>query len=224
MRPPDGRRPIGAPTHRGRREAILVETGSPIRTLADPKGRTVAVNRGGTGEYLLMRALETNRIDAAEVKRVYLSPGDSGPSLRQGHVDAWATWDPFVSIALANYDVRILTDGAGIGSQNAVTLMARRSFAETKRDLLQVVFDTALADNRWPQANAAEAGTIWALAMAIPTTLGPVIGRNNAVSTIGLTDTSEPRSKGIAEWYTTSKIIPPPSRCRGGRAEDDPAG
>lgn len=189
-------------------EAILVKTGSPIRTLADLRGRTVAVNRGGTGEYLLMRALETNRIDAADVKRVYLSPGDSGPSFSQGHVDAWATWDPFVSIALANYDARILTDGAGIGSQNAVTLMASRSFAETKRDLLQVVFDTALADNRWAQANAAEAGAIWAQAMAIPATLGPVIGRNNAVPTTGLTDAGVAEIRGIAEWYAASRIIP----------------
>ncbi|MGE7413205.1 ABC transporter substrate-binding protein [Methylobacterium tarhaniae] len=189
-------------------EAILVQQDSPIRTLADLAGKTVAVNRGGTGEYLLMRALSHNEIDPATVKRAYLAPADSGASFARGHVDAWATWDPFVTIALATYGARILTDGAGIGSENAVTLMASRDFVAGRRDLLQVLFATNLADNRWAQAHPAEAGTIWAQAMGLPGALSAAIGRNNAVPTTGLSDRSVAEIKGVAEWYAASKITP----------------
>ena len=88
-------------------EAILVPRNSPIRTLKDLEGHTVAVNRGGTGEYLLMRALDRNGVDPSRVRRVYLSPSDSGPSFLAGRVDAWATWDPFVAIAIAKYGGRV---------------------------------------------------------------------------------------------------------------------
>jgi sulfonate transport system substrate-binding protein len=189
-------------------EAILVKQASPIRTVKDLAGHTVAVNRGGTGEYLLMRALERNGVDAAAVKRVYLSPSDSGPTFLQDHVDAWATWDPFVSIALKSYDARILADGATIGSENAVTLMASKSFAAQHRELLQVVFDTAVADNAWALVHKPEAGAVWVQAMTVPAELGPAIGDNNAVPTRGVTDADIEQIAHIADWYVASGIVP----------------
>jgi sulfonate transport system substrate-binding protein len=189
-------------------EGILVKQDSPIRTLADLAGRSVAVNRGGTGEYLLMRALDKHGVDAGSVRRIYLSPSDSGAAFAQGHVDAWATWDPFIAIGIRSYGARVLADGAAIGSDNAVTLMASRDFAETKRPLLQAVFETCLADNRWAQANKAEAGRIWAEAMGLPADLAPPIGANNAVPTRGVTDADVTQIAQIADWYVSSKIVP----------------
>lgn len=189
-------------------EGILVRRDSPIRSLQDLRGRSVAVNRGGTGEYLLMRALERNGIDAGAVRRVYLSPSDSGAAFTQGHVDAWATWDPFVTIALKTYDARILADGAAIGSANAVTLMASRDFAARTSALLQTVFEAALADNAWAQANPAEAGAIWTQAMGIPSALAPEIGVNSAVPTRGVTDADVAQIEEIADWYVASRIVP----------------
>jgi sulfonate transport system substrate-binding protein len=189
-------------------EGILVKQDAPIRSLHDLAGRSVAVNRGGTGEYLLMRALERNGVDAASVKRIYLSPSDSGAAFTQGHVDAWSTWDPFISIALKTYAARVLADGAAIGSDNAVTLMASRAFAERKRALLQVIYATAMADNAWSLANKPEAGAIWARAMNIPVSFGPEIGENNAVPTGGVTDADIAQISQIADWYVSSKIVP----------------
>jgi sulfonate transport system substrate-binding protein len=189
-------------------EGILVKQDSPVTTLADLKDRSVAVNRGGTGEYLLMRALDQHGIDPASVKRVYLTPGDSGAAFSQGHVDAWATWDPFIAIAQRSYGARVLADGAAIGSANAVTLMASRDFAAHQRPLLQTIFDTVLAENTWAQANPAEAGAIWTQAMGIPAELAGPIGANNAVPTRGVTEADIAQIEQIADWYVASKIVP----------------
>ncbi len=40
-------------------EGIVVKNGSPIRSVADLAGRSVAVGHGGTSEYLLLKALQT---------------------------------------------------------------------------------------------------------------------------------------------------------------------
>ncbi|MFK3666780.1 aliphatic sulfonate ABC transporter substrate-binding protein [Ochrobactrum teleogrylli] len=189
-------------------EGIVAKKDAGITSIKDLAGKKVAVNRGGTGEYLLMQGLETNGIDPKSVERVYLSPSDSGPSFVQGHVDAWATWDPFVAIAEKSYGGQVIADGAAIGSDNAVVLISSREFAEKKADELQAIFDVLKKDNAWAVANKADAGAIWAKEMNIPAELGQVIGENNAVPTTAVTAADVEQIGKIAYWYAKSGIIP----------------
>jgi len=190
-------------------EAILVKPDSPIKSIADLSGKSVAVNRGGTGEYLLMRALATHHIDAASVRRVYLSPPDSAAAFSTGHVDAWATWDPFVSIAMQSYGARVLADGIEIGSENPVVLIASTDLATKKPAVLQAVFNTLQTENAWAVAHPAEAGGVWADAMGMRgDTFAIPLGRNNAVPTTGVTPADATRIGDIADWYVSEKIVP----------------
>lgn len=189
-------------------EGIVAKKDAGITSIKDLAGKKVAVNRGGTGEYLLMQGLEKNGVDPKSVERVYLSPSDSGPSFVQGHVDAWATWDPFVAIAEKSYGGQVIADGAAIGSDNAVVLVSSREFAEKKADELQAIFDVLKKDNAWAVANKADAGAIWAKEMNIPAELGKVIGENNAVPTTAVTAADVEQIGKIADWYAKSGIIP----------------
>lgn len=152
-------------------EGIVVKKDSGIASIKDLAGKKVAVNRGGTGEYLLMQGLQTNGVDPKSVERVYLSPSDSGPSFTQGHVDAWATWDPFLTIAETAYEGKMVADGAAIKSDNAVVLVASKEFAKSKADQLQFVFDVIKSENAWAVANKEEAGTVWVKEMNVPSNL-----------------------------------------------------
>lgn len=189
-------------------ESILVKAESPIRSVKELVGKSVAVNRGGTGEYLLVKALETAGVDPASVKRVYLGPADAGPSFAQGHVDAWATWDPFLTIAVNAYGARVLADGPTIGSENAIVLMAHRDFAREKRALLKAVFDAVAADNAWSVANREAAGAIWAQELKVPAGYGPALGTNNAVPTIAVGAPQVAEIGRVADWYVASGIVP----------------
>ncbi|SCX32825.1 aliphatic sulfonate ABC transporter substrate-binding protein [Agrobacterium rosae] len=188
-------------------EGIVAKKDSGITSIKDLAGKRVAVNRGGTGEYLLMQGLATNGVDPKSVERVYLSPSDSGPSFTQGHVDAWATWDPFLTIAEKAYDGKVIVDGAAIKSDNAVVLVASHDFAKDKADQLELVFDVIKSENAWAVANKAEAGAIWAKEMNIPTDLGAKIGANNAVPTTSVSQADVKQIGAIAEWYVKSGII-----------------
>lgn len=189
-------------------EGIVTKNGTTISSIKDLAGKKVAVNRGGTGEYLLMQGLESNGIDPKSVERVYLSPSDSGPSFVQGSVDAWATWDPFLTIAEKAYDGKVIADGAAIKSDNAVVLVASKDFATQKADQLQLVFDVIKSENAWSIANKAEAGSIWAKEMNIPADLAGKIGANNAVPTTAVSDADIKQIGAVAEWYAKSGIIP----------------
>jgi len=189
-------------------EGIVVKKDSGIGSIKDLAGKKVAVNRGGTGEYLLMQGLQTNGVDPKSVERVYLSPSDSGPSFTQGHVDAWATWDPFLTIAETAYEGKVVADGAAIKSDNAVVLVASKEFAKSKADQLQFVFDVIKSENAWAVANKEEAGTVWVKEMNVPSNLAAKIGENNAVPTTSVTDADVKQIGAVAEWYAKSGIIP----------------
>ncbi len=189
-------------------ETLLVKDGSPIRTIADLPGHSVAVTRGGTGEYLLVRALEKNGIDPASVRRVFLGPADAAPAFASGAVDAWVIWDPFLTVALDSYGARVVANGPAMGSENAIVTVASRDFTAHHRALLQVIYDTLLADNAWAVANPDAAGAIWARELKLPPAMAASFGARDAVPTVGVGPAQQRQIEAVAKWYVSAGIIP----------------
>ncbi|MEA3092312.1 MAG: sulfonate transport system substrate-binding protein, partial [Caballeronia sp.] len=73
-----------------RSTAIIAKDGSGIDRIEDLVGKTVAVNRSGLGEFLLVAALEKHKVPRDAVKFVYLNPPDAAPAFSQGKIDAWS--------------------------------------------------------------------------------------------------------------------------------------
>lgn len=190
-------------------EAIIVPAGSTARSLADLVGQSVAVNRGGTGEYLLVRGLETQGIDAGAVRRVYLSPADTALAFAAGQVAAWAIWDPYLSIALTRNGGRILAAGSAIGDENATVMIASQDFAKRRPDVTRLIFDTLKADVAWAREHPREAGLLWTKADHLPDALADRLAAANIgdFRAVGAAEVSKIQS--IADWYVGQKIVPP---------------
>lgn len=77
-----------------RSTAIIAKDDSGIHSVKDLAGKSVAVNRSGLGEFLLVAALEKHGVDRKKVKFVYLNPPDAAPAFAQGKIDAWSMWTP----------------------------------------------------------------------------------------------------------------------------------
>ncbi|WP_084656180.1 aliphatic sulfonate ABC transporter substrate-binding protein [Pandoraea norimbergensis] len=191
-----------------RNEAIVVPRDSAIRSLADLAGKQVAVNKGGTGEYLLVRALVKHGIAPETVKRRYLSPSDTGSAFVGGGVDAWATWDPFLSIAQNNYNARVLADGAAIGSDNAVGYFVRQDYLKAHPDVVKTVLRVLRAENVWTAAHPREAGRIWATELNLPASLADRLGENNVSPLRAVLPEDATRIEKVAHWYVDNRIIP----------------
>lgn len=107
-------RAIGAARPSAAAQAIVVKEGSPIRGVADLRGRKVAGNRGGWGQYLIRSALKQAGVAPDEVGITLLPPSDASLAFRSGAVDAWAVWDPYVSMEVLQFGARVLVDGRGL--------------------------------------------------------------------------------------------------------------
>ena len=95
-------------------EAILVPKDSKLNSVAELKGKKVALNKGSNVHYLLVKALEKAGVKYSEIDPVFLAPADARAAFERGAVDAWVIWDPFQAAAEAATGARTLADGTGI--------------------------------------------------------------------------------------------------------------
>ena len=119
-------------------EAILVPKNSPLKTVADLKGKTVALNKGSNVHYLLVKALEKAGVPYSDIKTAYLTPADARAAFERGSVDAWAIWDPFQAAAEKTIEARQLADGTGIVS-NYQFYLSTRAFVDQAPQVVDVL-------------------------------------------------------------------------------------
>ncbi|MFD6586056.1 NrtA/SsuA/CpmA family ABC transporter substrate-binding protein [Streptomyces anulatus] len=122
-------------------EGILVRDGSGIESVTDLIGRKVAVNQGGTGEYLLLKALAKAKIPAEKVERVYLRPDQTAAVLNAGQVDAWAVWATYAVAEIGGGKAHFVADGAAVGSDNYSLNAVRSGFAEQHPEVVRALYD-----------------------------------------------------------------------------------
>jgi NitT/TauT family transport system substrate-binding protein len=99
-------------------QEILVGKNSPITSLADLKGKTIAVNvLNGIAADLVWSALAAYGITPAQVHMVAVPFPAMSAALASGHVDAIETNEPFVTETIQQHGARELADvGAGANS------------------------------------------------------------------------------------------------------------
>jgi len=107
-------------------EAILVPKDSPLTSVADLRGKKVALNKGSNVHYLLVKALEKAGVKYSDITPVFLAPADARAAFERGSVDAWAIWDPFQAAAEAATAARTLTDGSGIVANHQFYLSSQK--------------------------------------------------------------------------------------------------
>ena len=142
-----------------RTTAIIAKDDSGIRKVEDLVGKSVAVNRSGLGEFLLVAALEKHKVDRSQVKFVYLNPPDAAPALASGKVDAWAMWSPGVDIAKLEYKAHdIFLEGRDLDFQiDYTSYLTTRKFATDNPALVRAVNGAFRAEGKWISENSKDA-------------------------------------------------------------------
>ena len=79
--------------------ALVTTPKTGIKTVADLKGKRVAVTRGTDPHIFLIRALQEAKLTEKDVKLVLLQHQDGRTALERGDVDAWAGLDPLMAAA-----------------------------------------------------------------------------------------------------------------------------
>jgi sulfonate transport system substrate-binding protein len=148
-------------------EAILVPKGSPVQSVAELKGKKIALNKGSNVHYLLVKALEKAGVAYADITPVFLTPADARAAFERGAVDAWAIWDPFQAAAETTIGARTLTDGTGIVANHQFYLASEKLVAN--HDAALKVFLKQLSEvDDWAKADIAAVAEALSPSTGIP--------------------------------------------------------
>jgi len=146
-------------------EAILVPKASPVQSVAELRGRKVAVAKGSNAHYLLVKALEKAGLKYDDITPAYLAPADALAAFDHGSIDAWSIWDPYQSAAQATLGAKVLTDGTGT-APNTQFYLASQKFVETERPVLDLLLAELRDIDSWAKSD------IHAVAEQLSTSVG----------------------------------------------------
>jgi sulfonate transport system substrate-binding protein len=150
-------------------EAILVPKDSTLNSVADLKGKKVALNKGSNVHYLLVKALEKAGVKYSEIDPVFMAPADARAVFERGAVDAWVIWDPFQAAAEAATGARTLADGTGTVS-NYQFYFSSKKFLESDPKVVDLVLAQLSEVDDWAT------GDIHAVAEQLAPAIGLSVG------------------------------------------------
>jgi sulfonate transport system substrate-binding protein len=134
--------------------ALVTTKDSKLASIADLKGKRVAVTRGTDPHIFLVRALLSVGLSEKDITPVLLQHADGKTALIRGDVDAWAGLDPMMAAAEVE-------DGAKLFYRNAAAntwgiLNVREEFAKQHPDLVKRVLAVYEEARKYSLANPNE--------------------------------------------------------------------
>jgi sulfonate transport system substrate-binding protein len=192
--------------------AILVKADSPLRTLADLKGRKIALQKGSSAHYLTVRALDKGGLQWADISPIYLPPADARAAFERGAVDAWAIWDPYYAATELELKPRVLATGKDLSSNNSFYLAAT-PFAEQHGATLQVLFEELTRADAQAQSNIKETAQLVADFSGLSLATVHLFLSRRPVSPVGpLSAATVADQQRVADVFFRLGLIPKPVR------------
>jgi len=190
-----------------RAEALLVPKDSPIKSVAELKGKRVVLNKGSNVHYLLVRLLEKAGLKYGDVNVAFLPPADARAAFERGAVDAWVIWDPYATAAEAQSGARRLADASGV-ADNHIFYVAARPFAEKHPEVLKLALQEINVNSKWIEQNLDEAAKVIAPQIGLPHEVAKRAFSNYSFGVSPLSDEVVRRQQRIADVFHELKLIP----------------
>jgi sulfonate transport system substrate-binding protein len=200
---------VGAEPPKPDSSAVLVKPDAPLRTLADLKGRRVALQKGSSAHFLTVQAVAKAGLAWADIQPVYLPPADARAAFERGSVDAWAVWDPYYAAAEVDGKVRVLTTSRGLTGNNSFYLAAPGLAARPAT--VAAIFTALTETDAWVQKNREEAAKRYAdfAGLGLATVLR-VLQRRQPSPVAPLTPELVAEQQKVADAFAALGLIPRP--------------
>lgn len=131
--------------------ALAVRKDSPIKSLADLKGRKIAATKGTDPFLFTLRSLATVGLSKNDVELVHLQHPDGRTALEKGDVDAWAGLDPLLAASQLQAGSRLLYQNVDFNTYNVLSVTEK--FAKEHPQAIDKVLQAYEKARLWAQEN-----------------------------------------------------------------------
>jgi sulfonate transport system substrate-binding protein len=189
--------------------ALLVPKGSPVTSVAQLKGKRIAVAQGSASDYHLLTVLAKAGISVHDVTLTYLQPAEGLAALSSGHVNAWDVWSPFVEQAEVQKNARALVTGAGYGSPYSFAVASRAALGDPARaaaigDYLKLVAEA----HAWAGSHRAAWAAVWAKASGLPGSVMVKAVGDSVAHAVPITPAIIASEQQVSDAFTKAGLIP----------------
>jgi len=192
-------------------EALVVQKDSPLKAVAELKGKRIVLNKGSNVHYLLVKLLEKNGLKYSDVTPVFLPPADARAAFEKGAVDAWVIWDPFLAAAERQLGARQLADGTGLVNSFSFYL-AQTDFAKDNPNVIRALFANTDEAARYVQADVPRAAAQIAPLQGLDIAVVETSLKRYRYGAAPLTPAVAAQQQQIADTFFDLKLIPRPVR------------
>jgi sulfonate transport system substrate-binding protein len=196
----------------GNGDQIVVHADSQIQSIAELRGKKIAVGKGSSAHGHVLGQLDKAGLATSDVTLVFLQPADALSAFTQRRADAWAIWDPYTAQTAAQVPVRGIRQARDVTNGYWFGIASDQALADPKRN-------TALADLlvryekavQWAKVNPQQWAERYAAAVGLDVKVAEVVqGRSLRLPT-ELDDEIVASEQKLADLFAASDQIAPPA-------------
>jgi sulfonate transport system substrate-binding protein len=196
----------------GNGDQIVVHADSPVQSIADLRGKSIAVGKGSSAHGHILGQLEKAGLSTSDVRLVFLQPADALSAFTKRQADAWAIWDPYTAQTAAQVPVRSIGYARDVTNGNWFGIASDQALADPKRN-------TALADLlvryekavRWAKDNPQKWAESYAAAVGLDVKVAEVVQGRSLRLPVELSDEIVASEQKIADLFAASGQITSPA-------------
>lgn len=197
--------------------AIVVPADSPIDSVQDLVGRSIAATAGTDPYFFLLQALEAEGVSIDDLDVQNLQHADGRAAMDAGSVDAWAGLDPIMAAAEVESGARLIYRNVDFNSYGF--LNATEQFLAEHADLAQVVVDAYEQARAWALEHPEETAALLAEIAGIdPDVAATVIQERSNLDVSGI-----PGADQLAVLEKIAPVLVASDAVQGGQAAIDEA-
>ena len=197
---------VAAIPARGDNQAILVPADSPLKSLADLKGKKLGVAKGSSAHDLAVAAIESAGLTWKDVSPIYLPPADAASAFAKGAIDAWSIWDPFLAIVELKGARRLPIDPV-VAQQNSFFL-ANKAFVDANPAIVTGINDALVKVSAWAKDNRAEASKLFSEATGVDLAAQTLAVNRTQFDIAPLDATIVKQQQAVADRFFRVGLIP----------------
>ncbi|MDR2076253.1 MAG: aliphatic sulfonate ABC transporter substrate-binding protein [Desulfovibrio sp.] len=190
-------------------EALVVPKNSPVRKVADLKGKKLAVAKASGAHYLTVAALKkAGLVFGKDVEVSYLQPADARTAFESGAIDAWTTWDPFLATVQLKSGARIIADGASSGVSYTRFYPVSTAYLKNNPAVLKTVAEELVRIGKWVKGNPEEAAKVHAPLVGLDIEIVKLANSRRSYAVAPVDGEAIAEQQKIADLFLEQKLLP----------------
>ena len=191
-------------------QAMIIKSDNhQIKTLSDLKGKRIALQRGSSAHDLLDKILQKAQLQWSDIQPIWLPPADARAAFEKQTVDAWVTWEPFLSVALENNHAKVFTNLQPFG-QSYSFIMGNPDFIDKHPKTAQKFIHATNDAAHWIIKNPEKTLTLYSTAIGLNKDITQKVINNRFQPSLlkPITPNVIEAQQKIADRFAQEKLIP----------------